>query len=435
MTVVELVTPIEGTLDSLGARAAGLPGDRAWLDSSIGVPGRGDWSVLALELEPDVSIAGDADPGAARATLSAWDRALRYDPSRRLGRVGWIAWEAARIFEPAQPAPRPVPMPVVRFDRVRAAVFATPHGCELVVDGADTADATRRRDHWLAALADATPVAPGPLPNVVSPTPSRRAHHAAVASIVASIRAGRVYQACLTHPYWFEGAVDVFAAWLTLRGRSPGDFGAWLRVGATEVASTSPERFASIRPDGWIESRPMKGTRRRDGDDARLAAELAASAKDRAENIMIVDLVRNDIGRVAVPGTVSVPSLCEVEQYATVLQMTSTVRGRLRDGVGRLEALGALFPPGSMSGAPRIEACHVLAELETEARGLYGGSIVWCGHDGAVRSSVVIRTLQRWGDRTRWDVGGGIVVDSDPDAEWCEAVTKAAPMGIPAEEA
>ena len=430
---VELACAIDGTLEGLASRAAALPGDRAWLDSSIGVPGRGDWSTVALELDPEIEVAGDANGVETRAMLADWDRSRVPTPGRRLGCVGTLAWEAARFFDPAHREPPPVPIPVIRFDRVRAALFARHGGVELVVDGDTPADAAARRDWWIGALTRGAGVASAPVPSIVEPHPRREQHRAHVEAIVEAIRAGRVYQACYTHPWWFEGGVDLFAVWQTLRRRSPGDFGAWLRMGAIEVASTSPERFVSISADGWIESRPMKGTRRRVGDDAALARELASSPKDRAENIMIVDLVRNDIGRVAVPGSVSVPSLCQVERYETVLQMTSTVRGRLREGAGRLEAIGALFPPGSMSGAPRIEACHLLGELEAQPRGLYGGSIVWWGHDGTVRSSVVIRTLQRWGDRTRWDVGGGIVADSDPDDEWLEAVTKAAPMGIPAD--
>jgi anthranilate/para-aminobenzoate synthase component I len=172
----------------------------------------------------------------------------------------------------------------------------------------------------------------------------------------------------------------------------------------------------------------MKGTRARLLDpiaDAEARRELAVSEKDRAENVMIVDLMRNDIGRVCELGSVVVPVLYEVETYATVHQLTSTVVGTLRPGVGVFELLEAVFPPGSMTGAPKVAACTLLAEVESRARGLYAGTVGWIGYDGRAEFSVVIRTLQAWGDVVRWDVGGGVVWDSTPEGEWAEAMHKA----------
>ncbi len=175
----------------------------------------------------------------------------------------------------------------------------------------------------------------------------------------------------------------------------------------------------------------MKGTRARVADPTRDRVEaqrLAGSAKDRAENVMIVDLMRNDIGRVCRVGTVRVPQLYNVETYATVHQMTSTVRGDLLPGVGPFQVLEATFPPGSMTGAPKVAACHLVRRLEGEPRGLYSGAIGWLGYDGAAEFSVVIRTLQAWGGMARWNVGGGIVWDSTPDGEFDEALSKAAAL-------
>lgn len=175
----------------------------------------------------------------------------------------------------------------------------------------------------------------------------------------------------------------------------------------------------------------MKGTRPRVADpldDTRAAAELGASPKDRAENVMIVDLMRNDIGRVCELGGVRVPALYEVESYATVHQMTSTVRGTLRSGIGPFGVLEAAFPPGSMTGAPKVAACHLLHGLESGPRGLYSGTIGWLGYDGISELSVVIRTLQAWGDEACWNVGGGVVWDSTPEGELAEARAKVAAL-------
>jgi anthranilate/para-aminobenzoate synthase component I len=219
-----------------------------------------------------------------------------------------------------------------------------------------------------------------------------------------------------------------------LRDVSPGDYGALLRLGELKAACVSPERFVEV--DGHrVVARPMKGTRLRRHDEPHGAALLAASEKDRAENVMIVDLMRNDLGRVCEVGSVEVPALFEVETYETVHQMTSTVCGQLRGDVGPFGLLAAIFPPGSMSGAPKVEACRVLAEFESEHRGIYGGTIGWLGFDGRWTFSVVIRALQAWLGRARWDVGGGITALSDADAEYDEAMAKARPLAALTEPA
>ena len=299
--------------------------------------------------------------------------------------------------------------------------------------GTSERDADARLAHWSGILTES--VDPGRAARLRRlETADRQRHQARVAEIREKIAEGRVYQACYTFPLRFERPASLVPHYLRLRAASPGDFGAYLRMGGIEAASTSPERF--FRIDGrTIECRPMKGTRPRAADpsadpgaDDALAAELAASEKDRAENVMIVDLMRNDIGRVCEIGSVEVPRLFEVERYATVHQMTSTVRGTLRSGVGPFGALEACFPPGSRTGAPKVAACHLLAELETEPRGLYSGAIGWLGYDGVSELSVVIRTLQAWGDIARWNVGGGIVWDSTPEGEFDEALSKAAAL-------
>ena len=254
-------------------------------------------------------------------------------------------------------------------------------------------------------------------------------HAAAVAAVLEAIRAGRLYQLCLTFPLWFEPPSSMVALFDWMMANHPVDYGAFLRLPGLEVASASPERFLSLR-NGVATARPMKGTRRIEpGREEEILRELAASEKDRAENTMIVDLLRNDLSRVCVPGSVEVPALCTVERYRSVAQLTSTVTGRLEVGRDVWDLLAAAFPPGSMTGAPKIEACAMLRELEQGPRGLYGGTVGWIAPSGDADLSVVIRTMQSWRGQARWDVGGGIVYDSTARLEWEEAWAKVAVLG------
>jgi para-aminobenzoate synthetase len=198
------------------------------------------------------------------------------------------------------------------------------------------------------------------------------------------------------------------------------------------VLSSSPERFLRIGAGGEVEAKPIKGTSRRDDDvdeDARLAAALHAGAKDRAENLMITDLLRNDLGRVCAVGSVEVPRLMQVESFETVHQLVSTVRGQLREGVGPLECVRACFPPGSMTGAPKERTMEIIDELEGEARGVYSGAIGYLGLGGDCDLSVAIRTIVLGDGRASVGVGGAIVMRSEPEAEFEETLLKGwAPM-------
>jgi para-aminobenzoate synthetase component 1 len=202
---------------------------------------------------------------------------------------------------------------------------------------------------------------------------------------------------------------------------------ALVRIGGADVVSASPERFVSVRGDR-IETRPIKGTRPRGRDpaaDAALAAELAASEKDRAENVMIVDLARNDLGRVARYGTVAVERLCELERHPGVHHLVSTVSARLRPGIGTADVIRATFPPGSVTGAPKVRAMSIIDELEPVRRGPYCGAIGWFG-GGDLELSVAIRTFVSAGERLHLHVGGAVTSDSDPSGEWQETMHKAA---------
>jgi len=267
-----------------------------------------------------------------------------------------------------------------------------------------------------------------------TPMVSRQAHMARVARTLDYIRAGDIYQANITAPFVAARPDGVAAAdiFLALRAGNAAPFTAYIDCGdGCAVASVSPERFVSLSTAGRIEARPIKGTRPRGAtelEDAAEAASLLASGKDRAENLMIVDLLRNDISRVAVPGSVHVPALCALESFASVHHLVSVVEGQTRPGLGAVDLLRAAFPGGSVTGAPKLRAMEIIAELEGRGRGPYCGSAVWIGFDGAMDSSILIRTVTVSADRLVAQAGGGIVADSDPAAEWEELLVKVRPM-------
>jgi aminodeoxychorismate synthase component I len=256
----------------------------------------------------------------------------------------------------------------------------------------------------------------------------RQAHEKAVHRIQDAVAGGDVYQACLTRRVTVPFCGDPWLAYRFLRARNPAPFGAYLELPGLALLSSSPERFLELTPDGRAESRPIKGTRPRGAsprEDAALARELGASEKDRAENVMITDLVRNDLGRVCEIGSVHVSELQVIERYANVWQMVSTVRGRLRPDVGPLDLVRATFPPGSMTGAPKRAALRILDGIEPVRRGPYSGALGWLDPRGSLSLSVVIRTAIVHAGRAHVHTGGGIVADSDAADEWCEAAVKA----------
>lgn len=366
----------------------------------------------------------------------------------RLGWVGYLGYGVkADCCDGEGAANRhrsPVPDAALMFlDR---AVVIDHHECEahlLVLDGAPGAEAWQRSAAATIATLTAedvpadTPASSGRRQlNVI--LHDRDRYTGKVREVQRLIEAGDTYEACLTTTLTAEpseGMPDTLDLYDGLRRDNPAPFASYLRLPGATVMSTSPERFLSVDAHGTVTSSPIKGTRpvgTTERDDRRIRAELQASEKDRAENLMIVDLVRHDLGRVAAPGSVQVPELFAVESYATVHQLVSTVTARLGDGRGAVDAVRAAFPPGSMTGAPKERTLRILEDLEDGPRGIYSGAVGYFSLDGAVDLSVVIRTLvaeDHGGDtRLSYGVGGAVVSQSTPDGEYEETVVKAGPV-------
>lgn len=307
-----------------------------------------------------------------------------------------------------------------------------PDGSRQPSRARDAADTWHRR---LASLTVPTTLRRSAAPRVsaaASPTElgsnfTRDQFCAAVKQAQRYIRAGDIYQVNLAQRFTAPSTVDAWSLFRTLSQRSPTPFAAFFDAGDFQVASVSPEMF--LRFSGpQVLTRPIKGTRPRGADaaaDARLAHELRTSPKEIAELVMITDLLRNDLGRFCEYGSVRVPDLMRLEQYAHVQHLVSTVEGRLRDGVTHLAALEACFPGGSITGAPKIRAMEIIDELEPHSRGPYTGCAGYLGFNRESQFSILIRTALQRDHRAWYHAGAGIVADSDPAAEYDETLAKA----------
>ena len=350
-------------------------------------------------------------------------------PGFTLGWVGWLGYEL-RGETMAMPVTRPSRYPDAAWLRIERAL-AFDHSTGLVtVMALDDAEAWRTE--VLDALArDAPPPVAQAAVGDVTWAHQDDEYLEMIAQCQQAIVEGDAYLLCLTTEVRVGGSPDPVATYLALRESSPTHHGALLRAGGVSLLSASPEQFLTVSTAGIVTTSPMKGTRPRGSTEAGdwlLRHELEDSVKERAENVMIVDLMRNDIGRVSKPGTVGVVGLLDVESYAQVHQLVSTVRGELADGLTGVDAIAACFPAGSMTGAPKLSATTILDRLERRPRGIYSGAFGYVGFDGAVDLAMVIRSIIIDQDGATIGTGGGITALSVPEEELAETKLKAAAL-------
>ena len=339
------------------------------------------------------------------AVLEALER-LREAQRRGLHAAGFLSYEAGHVLE-RRLAPLRAPAPEQAPPLLWFGLF-------------ERYDPVEQIEALLPDPASAWVSAPSPLIE-------RGAYEAAVARVKAHIAAGDIYQANLTFASEVRTAGNPLGVYASVRSRARAGHGAVVFTGEHWLLSFSPELFFTIA-QGRITTRPMKGTAARGHDDKAAVEALSSDPKQRAENLMIVDLLRNDLSKVSKPGTVKVPALFEIETYPTVHQMTSTVTAELEEGVGAVDAIEAIFPCGSITGAPKIRAMEILAEVEDHRRGVYTGSIGRLDPGGDAAFNVAIRTLvmKAGTDRALLGLGSGIVADSRADSEWRECLAKGA---------
>jgi para-aminobenzoate synthetase component 1 len=404
----------------------------------------GRWSYLLRE--PDATLAvgpeDPRDPFATLAELVGPSQAVDPEgPPFQGGVVGLAAYELGdRVERLGLPRTGWPDLACARYPALLA--FDHLQRQVLAIGRGGSQSFARARAEAALGWLDAASPAPhdGPLCEALSASDGE-AYEAAVAQVVERIVGGEIFQANIARAWTgrLVAGAHPFDLFARLRADSPAPFSAYLRLPGRALVSNSPERFLKVAAkdgagDLTIETRPIKGTRPRGADpaeDALLIAELSASAKDRAENLMIVDLMRNDLARVSPPGSVAVPELFKVETFANVHHLVSTVTGKLAPGLAAADLLRAAFPPGSITGAPKVQAMKVIAELETP-RGPYCGSLFWAGVDGALESSVLIRTVGLEQDQEGWRLearaGAGVVADSEPHAERLETEAKFAAL-------
>ncbi|HEV7567743.1 MAG TPA: aminodeoxychorismate synthase component I [Microbacteriaceae bacterium] len=388
-------------------------------------------------------------------TENAIEPAVQIEPTAavgfRLGWVGWLGYEAGAAAIGAPVASSRFPDAALLFAD-RALVFD--HRTRTVTLLALEAPTTEPGgvDDWVAdirsalasvaaagvaAAAGAPAAAVRPEFGPVAPQPQLSWRHddarylELIGECQAAIARGDAYQLCLTNEARIDVRLDPLATYLALRETSPTHHGGYLRFGDTALLSASPEQFLAVSPTGLVRTKPIKGTRPRGETVARdleLRAELEGSEKERAENVMIVDLMRNDVGRIAEVGSVEVRHLLAVESYAQVHQLVSTVEGRLAAGLTGVDAVAACFPAGSMTGAPKLSAMRILHGLEAGPRGVYSGCFGYFGLDGAVDLAMVIRSIVLDPDGASVGAGGGITALSVPEEELAEVRLKAAAL-------
>lgn len=454
--------------DALFAELFGGSDRSVWLDSSAEQAGSGRFSYLAQASDAlgelltyrlgEGSVLVDAGRLGSRRVPGTIFDVLDAELSNRQivapelpfdftgGYVGYFGYELKGDLGANNRHKSDLPDAVWAFaDRI-AVIDHDDHVVHLLALSTDEPDLQEAALAWLeqaertvAAVTDAAPATQAHSPTGSSQTAyalaeaslerDRATYLKDIASIVDKLKAGESYEVCLTNTARLAVPTDAFAYYRVLRQRNAAPYAAFLSLGALQVACSSPERFLRITRDRVVETKPIKGTAPRGAtkdEDARLRGELAASTKAAAENLMIVDLLRNDLSRVCAPGSVHVPALMRIESYATVHQLVSTIRGRLGAGETAVSCVKACFPGGSMTGAPKRRTMEIIDELESSARGVYSGAIGFLACNGTADLNIAIRTAVFADNEMRVGSGGAIVLDSDPAEEFQEVLLKAA---------
>lgn len=428
----------------LWAIARELDDSRVALLDNPGQPSRlGSVSYLGLFPQDELRVAQGEDASRAFADLAAMSRSTGRTadgPPLQSGLIGYLAYELLHAIEPAvlrSPAPAPAGdlahfmrfAVIVAVDAVAGCTWISGDDAAKVAAAQELVDAAPDRlDLAMPARATGEFGLSELRACGLEPVTEPGAYRGLVDLARDEIAAGRFFEVCLTQEFRAQLTTDGRELYDTLRTRNPAPMGAYVRADDLEILCTSPERLVSVAADGAVETRPIKGTRPRSSDsaeDRHLREALAASPKDRAENTMIVDLARNDLGRVCETGSVAVPELCIVESYASVHHLVSSVRGQLKAGLGPIDVIRACFPGGSMTGAPKVEAMKMISEVEHSQRGIFSGAIGWIGDDGAMDLNIVIRTIIKHGDQLSLHTGGAVTSDSDAEAEYAETMDKA----------
>ncbi|WP_127474847.1 aminodeoxychorismate synthase component I [Microbacterium sulfonylureivorans] len=419
MSEPPIAVELTGWVDPASA-FSGLHADDAhafWLDAGPDADRGWSW-VGAGTPEPDA--------GSVRALICAAESRTAWEAGRfRGGWVGWLGYDEAaqRAGAPARLDAR---LPSEQWLRVET-FLAFDHAARRAWAIGPASAAEKLARAATALTADSVPVPDPASPTVAHPRHTAEEYAELIERCRGSIREGDAYQLCLTTRFEVEASVDPLVTYRRLRGATPAHHGGFLRSGDVALASASPERFLEV-DRGIVRTRPIKGTRPRGSDaatDAALAEELRTNEKERAENVMIVDLMRNDLSRVCDAGSVGVDGLLEVESYPAVHQLVSTVSGTLSDGVTVGDLLDAAFPAGSMTGAPKLSAMTILHELENGPRGVFAGCFGWIGDDGALDLAMVIRSIVVHPGGAYVGAGGGITWRSDAAAEVAEVGIKA----------
>lgn len=431
--------------------------DLAFLDSAMRHDTLGRTSTLAADpfgrfryRDGRASLDGSPVPGGGLEALRTCLAPYRLEPGGPDlpafggGAIGYLAYDLGACLEHvARPARRAGLCDDIAFN-LYDVVLSIDHeagSCRLLATGFPEVDPERRAVRArarLAAFADL--LSAPPRPPAVAPEHSvplawrsnftRAGYEAAVERVRDYIRAGDIYQANIAQRFEADlpAGFDPFALYGRLRAANPATFGAYLAFEGLTIASSSPERFLKLE-GRRVETRPIKGTVRRSADpeeDHRRGAALQADTKERAENIMIVDLLRNDLSRICEPHSVRVPVLCGLESYASVHHLVSVVTGTLRAGMDAIDLVAATFPGGSITGAPKLRAMDIIAQIEGDARELYCGAIGAIGFDGSLDTAIAIRTVFMNATTAVLQAGGGVTLLSEPGPEYEETLTKAA---------